>query len=305
MKDLAYFVSRLATLEANPWHSDLATKRVLVRNPTPELCEALEQAGATLLTPCEAAASDAGSELPGLPRGERADLAFLDLRDLGGDTCVPVLSALPEWMRSVLTVDGTAFAILRTAAAYPNFDIANPLLDTGHGVHPTERFLLDHLFAPLAVRILDFVSQDDERVKTSFYRLTAKRPSLILVLGAGHSGKTTLARDLLSLDPKMHVSGDYIYAELHKLAEYGEASRWPAAILERLGDGSGMACFDFNRSLDSDTELLRSYAKTVTALIPRGLPIVSLDLDIQNAESVEVLKDCFTQAGFSVWVATR
>lgn len=289
MKDIAYYISNLASLVDNHLHSKLENKRVAVSAPVePSVSNALHRVNAILCTE------------PGA-----AEIGFFDARQAHANDGLAAIQALRRFMRANLEPEGSLFAIVQTGQANHHFDVINCIVRTNSGVFPTQHYLFDSLLSDCSIRILDYISNPDPDIVTRLIRLTHKKPSLLLILGGGHSGKTSFARDLLSLDSQIHVSNDYIYCELQRLFANGGSHEVPQIISSSLGNGTGQACYEFNRKLDKDREMLLSYAGIIVKLLPRNKRLVTMDLDLQEPHAVTDLKEFLVQSGFSVWLATR
>lgn len=312
-KGLAHYVARLHELGDNHLHGKLAGKHVAVLGDADDdLIRAALAAGAVhlLVTGSAPAGFDptqvtalGGPPFMGDLHG--VDVAFFDGRAADGGDATASASALVELMRARLKPEATVFAILRMGMANQHFDIFNNLVRTRTGVFPTQKFLFDALLADCAIRMLDALPGNDPEVHTRLLRLTRKKPTLLLVLGRGHSGKTSFARDLLSLDPAIHVSNDYVYCELQRLVARGGQHGIPAAVADQLGDGGGQACYLFNRQLEKNESLLRAYVELLIPLLPRDRRLITMDLDLLEPQAVALLKALLSGAGFSVWIATR
>jgi hypothetical protein len=313
MKSLAHYVASLKQLGDNHLHGSLAGKRIAILGHADEaLIDSAMAAGVEHVT--VTGHSPVGSDparvtaLDGMPftgRLSDVDVAFFDAREAVDGDATRDVSALTGLMRNGLRPDVTVFAILRMGMANHHFDIFNNLVRTRSGVFPTQKYLFDTLLVDCAIRMLDSIAGSDPEVYTRLLRLTLKKPSLLIVLGRGHSGKTSLARDLLSLDSTIHVSNDYVYCELQQLVARGGEHGIPALVADQLGDGSGQACYLFNRQLEKNESLLRAYLELLIPLLPRDRRLITMDLDLLEPHAVALLKSLLSGAGFSVWVATR
>lgn len=313
-KQLAEFVGNLAGLPDNYRHGDLKGRVVAdLGVGDPQLHEVLLNAGARrvfVLGMPEAPAGDdrlcavAGDPLDAvLP--ERADVAFFDARRRPGFDHVTGVTRLVSLMRRSLKPDATLFAILKSGTVFGGFDVYNSIVRSATEVLPSNDFLFRELLVDCTIRIVGSMPSPRPYEHLRFLRLTLKRPTLLLVLGRSHSGKTSLARDLLTLDDTMHVSNDYIYTELVSRSRDGKAGSYPQALVKIAGDGSGTACGAFNRALEGDPEMLRQYMEWIVPLVPRNKRVVSMDFDLVAETQVELAKKILTDAGFSVWVVCR
>ena len=235
----------------------------------------------------------------------RADVAFLDSRHCPGFDNVASIARLVAQMRRSLKPDATVFALLKTGVVMDGFDVHNSIVRSASEVLPSNDYLLHELLADCTVRIVSWVTSSRPYEHLRLLRLRLKRPSLMLILGSSHSGKTSLARDFLTLDGTIHVSNDYIYTELVARARDGHANSFPSQLVKMAGDGSGKACGAFNRALASDPAMLLQYIEWITPLLPRSKRVVSMDFDLVGESQVELAKKSLTDAGFSVWVVRR
>jgi hypothetical protein len=313
MKGLAHYIASLRQLGDNHLHGNLAGKRIaILGNAEESLIEAAIATGVdhVKVTGHAPIGSDPTrvTALAGAPFTAclpDVDVAFFDAREAMESDATRDVSALMDLMRNGLRPDATVFALLRMGMPNQHFDIFNNLVRTRSCVLPTQKYLFDTLLADCAIRMLDSIAGNDPDVHTRFLRLTLKKPSLLIVLGRGHSGKTSFARDLISLDPAIHVSNDYVYCELQRLVARGGQHSIPALVADQLGDGSGQACYLFNRQLENNEPLLRAYVELLIPLLPRDRRLVTMDLDLLEPRAVALLKTLLSDAGFSVWVAMR
>ena len=310
---LAEFVRGLGGLQDNGRFGNLKDRVVAdlgVRDP--DLHEALLEAGVaqllatgwTLAPPTDHRVRVYGgqpleAELPPF------DVGFFDARQCEGFDHVTGVPKLVAQMRRSLNHGGTVFAMLKSGPLLAGFDVYNSIVRSATEVLPSNDYLFRELLVDCTVRILS-TSTTERRYETlRLLRLSLKQPTLLLILGRSHSGKTSLARDLLTHDSAMHVSNDYIYSELVARQKDGQAGHFPQRLVNMAGDGSGRACGLFNRALESDPELLRDYLEWITPLIPRNKRLVSMDFDLVAESQVELAKQVLTSNGFSVWVVRR
>jgi hypothetical protein len=240
------------------------------------------------------------SALPSL-----VDVAFIDARCCPSFDHVTGITRLVAQMRRSIKSGGTVFAILKTGIVIGGFDVHNSIVRGASEVLPSNDYLFRDLLSDCTVRTLSWIPSSNQSEHVRLMRLTLKRPSLLLILGRSHSGKTSLARDFLALDQSMHVSNDYIYTELVQRSRAGQSTAFPKALVEAAGDGSGKACGAFNRALESDPELLRQYMSWIIPLLPQNKRAISMDFDLVADSQVDVVKAILTQAGYSVWIVRR
>jgi len=307
------FVRELDTLPDNQRYGNLQGKVAIdlgVREP--ELPASILQAGATrcYVTGQPAYNSiddrvvklDVEGLVDALPR---TDVAFFDARCQPGFDHVNGVRTLVEQLRRTLSPDGYAFAILKTGFVMQGFDVSNPIVATANEVLPSPEYLFRDLLADCTVRTLGWPPASGRYETVRLFRLSIKRPTLLLILGRSHSGKTSLARDFQSVDEHMHVSNDYIYTEIVTKQRDGLVPEFARELAEMAGDGSGKACGAFNRALESSPDLLVTYVRWLIALIPRHKRLVSMDLDLIDPGQVSLMKQMLADAGFSVWLVMR
>lgn len=232
------------------------------------------------------------------------EVLIFDARLYKNQNHATVIQSLLKLMEERLKPDGVVFAVLCFKNDLLSYDVPNALSLSGTRVLPSYRYLLSDLLANCAVRtIAEFVGDREEGLILA--RLAIKKPSVLLIFGESHSGKTTLARELFGFDMHMHISSDFVYSTLVREARFGEPSGIPYGLVERLGDGAGQDCFEFNRFIDTSADALDQYADLVISCIPRRKSVVSIDLDLQTLESQKRFKEKLIAAGYSVWVLTR
>ncbi len=310
---LLEYIRNFATLTDNHAHGTLRGRVVgIFGNGDPRLAQAALDAGAALCyqvgrfeaQPVDDRVIHVRSDPldEGIPR---VDVAFFDT--LGQPSFDPVLdvASLVAQMKRVLEPEGLMYCALKSGAVNHHFDVSNPIVRAGASVLPSHDYLLNALLRQCTVRDLGGIAPTDPREYIRFYRLAIKRPTLLLVLGRSQSGKTSLARDFQAFDPQMHVSNDYIYCELCDVAAAAPASGMSTRLAERLGDGSGKACGEFNRALERDEAMLVDYLDWVARMLPRDKNVVSMDLDLVHPPHVEIVKKKLQEAGFSVWTVQR
>ena len=308
-KSLADFVRDLALLQDNQHHGSLSGKVVVdLGGGDARLHELVLAAGAASLCTVQPPGLDADARMHALPADAAApyaDVAFFDARAQAGFDHVQGVTGLVARMRQVLRADGVAFAVLLSGAVNHGFDVYNPIVRSARHVLPSQDYLFRELLRDCTIRMLGWTPTTQRYETVRFLRLSLKKPTLLLVLGRSHSGKTSLARDFQSLDETMHVSNDYIYCEIVAKQQDGQAQAFPQELVTLAGDGSGKACGAFNRQLESDPGLLRIYLEWLAPLLPRNKRIVSMDFDLVDAQQVNLAKAILTEAGFSVWVVQR
>ena len=313
-KDLVEFVANLATLPDNSRYGSLQGLVVAdLGVGDPRLHDVVLQAGAARVLvagmPAPEPADARIVAVPGDPLDmalpELADVAFVDARRCPGFDNVTSVTRLVAQMRRSLKPDATVFAMLKTGAVIGGFDVYNSIVRSATELLPSNDYLFRELLVDCTVRIVGNTPVPRAYEQLRLLRLTLKRPTLLLVLGRTHSGKTSLARDLLTLDDAMHVSNDYIYTELVVKARAGHADAYPQQLVQMAGDGSGKACGAFNRALENDPVILRQYLEWIVPLLPRNKRIISMDFDLVAESQVELAKQVLSDAGFSVWIVRR
>ena len=310
---ISEYVSRLRDISNNREHGDL--KNLIVADldtQDPRIHEAILTAGARQCYIVGNGHKDTGDPRLVSVAGtlwdaqiSNIDVAFFDTRVSPALNTVKQLSRLMMHMQNVLLPHGVVFAMLRIGKGIGGFETANPVVQTSIGVLPSFEFLLDEVLRDYAVRVLDWLPSEHPTFTTIFVRITRKRPSLLLICGQSQSGKTTLARELAHLDRHMHISNDYIYTEIVKLARKASAQSVPADILEQVGDGGGTACGLFNRALEDNPDLMEKYLSLVESLLPRNKRLISMDFDLRTESQIETVKEFFSKSGYSVWVVRR
>ncbi len=234
-----------------------------------------------------------------------ADVVFFDARAVAGMDSVHDIIRMTKHMRGVLAPTGSVFAILQTGYASPDFDVFNSVVLSPNGPIPTSSYLIDEILREFAVRILDHPSDQEPMVTHRLIRLTIKKPTLLLVFGQSQSGKTSLAREFKALDSHGHVTNDYLYFEIVRLKSLGYLHSVHPALFDHVGDGSGAACGQFNRRLDTDVTLLGHYLDLLKTVLPGNKSLVTIDFDLRRPEQYEIVKRYFQNAGYSTWVVTR
>jgi hypothetical protein len=232
------------------------------------------------------------------------DVAFFDSRSYQDFNSHRFQEFLNNLLRN-LSPKGILFAIIRTGNKIAGKDVSNPIVQTPIGPLPSNEYFFGDLCKNWAVRFLDWLPSDEPTVTTRLMRLTPKKPTLLLIFARSQSGKTSLARSLLQLDPYIHLSNDYIYNEILQLVKHGNGKNLPLEIVEKIGDGSGLACMNFNRALENDSALLNQYLLLIEPLIPLNKDIVSMDLDLVDPEKVKFIANYFSLRNFSVWIVMR
>lgn len=311
---LAAYVRRFGAIPDNHLHGNLKAREVAIIGATGAgLVEALLDAGVArvqvlgvpALSINDPRVFDVAAEPPWSKALPPVDLAFFDARHAEGFDHVSGVARLVDWMRQSLRPDGLLFCVLKTGAVNHGFDVYNPIVRARSGFLPSQEHLLRELLADCAVRMLDWIPTSEPYETLRLFRLSVKRPTLLLILGRSQSGKTSLARDFQALDSQMHVANDYVYCEIVERIRRGAAEGIPAALVEHVGDGSGHACGVFNRKLEADPALLEAYASWLVHLVPRTKRLVSMDFDLVEDAPVQRLKATFEAAGFSVWTVQR
>jgi hypothetical protein len=313
MKQLSEFVPRLKQLPNNAQFAALAHKSVLVIQPVEaELVTTLLEAGAGSLVVVGAWLEPLADErvkhlnvdVFEVARGS-FDRIFFDGRQYETASAVSSIGRFYAHLRDLISPTGAVFAMLRMGVADHGFDVFNPIVHVTRGVLPTQAYLFDEVLCRWSVRMMDGAVGTAPHEAIRFVRLTPKRPTLLLVLGRSQAGKTSLARELLRLDRNMHVSNDYIYTEIVRKKRAGIVDDIPTGLVDRVGDGSGTACGQFNRALEADADLLTDYLGVVAASLPRDKQLISMDFDMVRPDQVSLIKQYFDQLGYSVWVVQR
>jgi hypothetical protein len=311
-KELVDFVQDLHQITDNHLHGSLAGKRVAVLGRADrELVSALVAAKVDQMYVVN---EDSATETfegvthilahPLHGPVPQVDVLLFDARRHANFDHVTGVALLVAQMRKVLSASGILFCLLKTGTVNHAFDVYNPIVRTNSGFLPSYEFLLGNLLAACAVRPLAWLPPVEPFETLRFFRVSLKKPTLLLILGRSQSGKTSLARDLHTLDPQMHVSTDYVYCEIVERLGRG-ATGIPEVLARHVGDGSGKACGDFNRALESNQELLSAYLSWIIGLLPRTKQIVSVEFDVLKDEAVATMKEMLSSAGFSVWVVRR
>jgi hypothetical protein len=309
---MSHFVRKLAAIQDNTRHGNLKGRCVAdLDTMDPEMAQAILDSGASRCITVSARMGSKSDPRIETLNGEAWDfvangieVAFFDCRSHKAWDPVRGFRSLIDNLRRSLTADGVLFAIVRTGAIHPGFDISNPIVQTVMGPLPTFEYFLEDLAKDCAVRILERLPVEAPGIATDLMRITPKKPTLLLILGRSQSGKTSLGRDLLQLDPHMHISNDYIYCEIARLSRTQDAL-FPKEVTQNIGDGSGVACGSFNRALERDPGLLKKYISLVERLIPRTKGLVSMDLDLVDSDQISVVASHFSAKGFSVWIVMR
>jgi len=307
------YLSNFAKLPDNHAHATLAGRIVgILGNGDPRLAEAALAGGAAL---CYVVGNfdsppkrDRVVHIACDPLGAGApelDVAFFDTLNHPGFDHVQDVERLVAQMRHILRPYGLLYCALKSGVVNQLFDVSNPIVRAGTEALPSHEYLINFLLRQCTVRDLGSTGTDAPREHTRFYRLAIKRPTLLLILGRSHSGKTSLARDLQGFDPQMHVSNDYVYCELVEIQASDRSAGISPRLLAHLGDGSGQACGEFNRALERDEALLIDYVDWIMQMLPRDKSIVSMDIDMTHPPHVEILKKRLQHGGFSVWTVQR
>lgn len=313
-KRISEYVPTLKTMPNNQFHGDLRGKTVAdLATGDAGLPVELLKAGAARCYVVGAASADSKDDsrvirVDGHPWDadiSGVDVAFFDARTVANFDPVDGVSRLMSHLQRVMKPEGILFAILRTGQVNQFFDVPNCIVQTPDGPLPSQDFLFNGILQKYAIRMLDRFPAENAFTVTRLYRLTTKLPTLLLILGRSQSGKTSLARTLMGFDKHMHVSNDYFYAEMASMKNKSISNSLPPSIMEEIGDGSGVACGNFNRKLDQDAELFKKYLHAIAPLIPKSKSLVSMDWDLANEEHIAYAKNFFTTAGFSVWLVRR
>ncbi len=301
LKSLSHYINRLETIPNNLQEGNLTGKSVAILGyEEPSLTNLILEKGAAQ---CYSTQTE-GTNLPS--DDATIDVAFFDIRSVPQSDSTKEIQSLLETAQKRLKPNGVLFCILQSGHVNPNVDCVNSIVMTGDGPMPSSAYLFDSILANFAVRTLDSAIDNESGVLTRLLRLSRKKPSLLLILAPSQSGKTTLARDLKSRDQHSHISNDYVFLEIVRLKSKGMLNWLPSSIAD-FSDGVDIrtACGLFNRRLESDHALLKDYLELVVTLIPRNKQLVSIDLDLRNANSFSFVKDFFAANGFSVWMVSR
>lgn len=207
-------------------------------------------------------------------------------------------------MRNLLSPDGAIFLVVDWPKGQTEWDVSNSLFFSEKGWRPNTSHLMTQDLQEWAIRRMWSVPTKNSSSYV-ILRLTPKQPSVLLICGSSMSGKTTLAREFNRLSPGAHVSNDFIYTELVRVALSGGSETLDRELVNALGDGTGESCGKFNRALEVDSSLLASYIPHLLASIPTGYPLVTIDFDIRKKSTIDVVKARLQEAGFSVWAVTR
>ena len=303
-------IENLSSFSNNAEFAAIATRSVLFLTPvSDETAASIEAAGATAITRLP----DSGErpsvkalckKLRALDAG-RFDRIFLDMREI--DTTDFVSQALPLFaiLRKRLRSKAAMFFTLKVGQNDRAFDVQNNVVLSDDTWLPGRAYLFDSVLKDWAVRTMKSESGVAPQTDLLLLRLVPKRPSLLLICGKSMSGKTTLARELTLLNPHMHVSNDFIYTQLVRVVKNGGEAGLHPALVAHLGDGSGQACGNFNRALESSPGLMEHYLPHLVASIPATLNLVSIDFDLRTDEGIKRMKRLLKEEGFSVWAVQR
>lgn len=311
--DIAFCVDNLSKFANNAEFANLAGKRILIlssRKSATIDAEKLDVAKEVVFAmdkPGDVAAHLSTRGLSGLMSGNSVDEGhfdriFFDVRDFP-----PGAVGVGDWglmndIRRLLSKNGVAFSIWQCGKASRLFDQQNSYAYGASRWLPDRALLFDLILQDWAVRTMR-TGPGEANSELLLLRLSPLRPTILLVCGKSMSGKTTLARQLADLKPGMHVSNDFIYVQLVGARDRGELKESP--LVDSLGDGSGQACGNFNRALESDSDLLNEYLHHLVQSIPPAMNLVSIDFDLREDTTVRTVKDYLAARGYSVWVMRR
>ena len=240
-------------------------------------------------------------------RQQELDFVFFDATLAAGFDHVDGTARLAESLARCLAPEGLAYLVLRTGIVQTDWDVFNSILLTPIGRLPTSEYLYEVLLRDFAVRPLVRLTDDASKAfsVTRIFRVAPCQPTLLIVVGRSQSGKTTLARKLRRVPDAVHFSSDYLFYELFRFKAAGALPGCSPQLLEVVGGGSAEEVGNFFRTVEKDAGLFEDYMKLILKMIPNGRRMISLDLDLRRADRLDELKRYFTDAGFSVWIASR
>lgn len=234
------------------------------------------------------------------------DYVFFDPRSIKDFDYVSDAMRAVERIASMLSPGGSCFIVLRSGQVQTDWDVFNSALLTPMGRLPSSPYLYNSILGEFAVRPLLRLKEDASvQCVTRVFKLSARKPSLLLIVGHSQSGKTTLARSLLKTRPGTHVSSDYVYFNLFQMRGQLKELLGANRLSDVLGEATAEDTGRFFRSLDADQELLGSYLTLVSKLLPPTENLLSFDIDLRESRSVAFAKEYFESQGYVVWVVTR
>lgn len=308
-KGIGWAVKRLKAFSNNSDYSSLQGKRILFATTAcAEAEEICKSEGAKDVVSLTVTGETTFEKLADMVSGERArsyDLVFCDVRNLSVSLATRELRNVIALLGQLVTQRGALFVFVISGKDDSSFDVPNNVVITGYGWTPGRRYLYGSILKSWAVRSMGAWWDAASRCNVALLRLTEKRPSLLLICAKSMAGKTTLARQLLALNPLMHVSNDFIYVQLVRGSSDGQYREIDPELASYLGDGSGEASGKFNRALESVPGLVEKYIPHLVASIPRGIDLVSVDMDLRTEEAIAKVKEHLENEGFSVWVVRR
>jgi hypothetical protein len=233
------------------------------------------------------------------------DYVFFDPRRVQGFDFVQDAIRGVERISSMLTPDGSCFIVLRSGPVQTDWDVFNASVLTPVGRLPSSPYLYGSILGDFAVRPLLRLQEDIPQCVTRIFRVSRRKPSLLLIVGHSQSGKTTLARSLLRSRPGTHVSSDYVYFNLFQMRNHIQNGMEVRRLSTLLGEATAEDTGNFFRSLETDEASLAEYLDLVCQLLPPNEDLVSFDIDLREPGSVNFARSYLESLGFMVWVVSR
>ncbi|MDA9020373.1 hypothetical protein N9H60_04345, partial [Flavimaricola sp.] len=208
-----WMISNLGSFQNNSDYQGLGEKRVLVLG---EISEAsrntfLKAGVAAIVQPDLDCAARNGSpllsEAIGALKSVEAgsiDRLFLDLSHFSfADFHKKGLRFHAE-LRRVLRRSGAIFGIWVAGRSTRVFDVHNVFTLSSRGWLPTQDYLYDEILRDWTIRAMASPQAFETGLNRLILRVTPKKPTLLLICAKSMSGKTTLAREFVKINPGMH-----------------------------------------------------------------------------------------------------
>jgi hypothetical protein len=303
-------ISNLSRFSNNAEFATLAKKVVLFLTPiSDETVASLEAAGENTVTylPCSGEPPSVTALCKSLRAldGKLFDRIFMDMREIDISDFAGQSVSFFASLKKVLRSNGAMFFTLKVGQNDRVFDVQNMFVLSDDTWLPGRNYLFDNILKDWAFRTMESEGSVATETDLLLLRLVPQKPSLLLICGKSMSGKTTLARELTTLNPHMHVSNDFIYTQLVRAVKNGEGENLHPELVAHLGDGSGQSCGNFNRALESVPGLMEHYLPHLIDCIPDTLNLVSIDFDLRTNEGIKYTRDFLAKNGFSVWLVER
>jgi SAM-dependent methyltransferase len=306
--NLDWYVNKLSYFSNNSDFHDVSSKRILfVSKVSNQTKEYLSNSGAGQVKVILVEKQDSRpllskiiSELKKFPKGS-FDLIFLDISQFDLSDFVSQFTLFFDQLRRVLIENGVVFSLFIAGKSERTFDVGNNVALSEYGWLPTRNYLYDVVLKKWTIRTMLGPVPTESGFDKIALRISPKKPIILLVCGKSMAGKTTLAREFNKLHQGMHISNDYIYVQLVKVAKKTRQPMLSDFLRENLGDGSGQSCGHFNRSLEANPKLLDEYIHHMLSNIPVNYDLISIDLDFRTQEGIARVKERLTEAGFLVW----